>query len=211
MNSTNQQASTGRGHPRLVIIVLVLIFSAPLLSAWFILNYGGLVNFGGASHGDLYEPMVNLPNVPLEDPFAADEKSENLHGKWSLLYMQAGDCDQTCKENIYEMRQIRLALSRYARNLQRIWMTDIQDNGRIRELLTEYEGTLILPLSKAAGQLSPADFAAPPVSKPLESDALYVIDPEGRLVLRYRSGADPEGIISDLERLLKGSRISPDA
>ena len=48
----------------------------------------------------------------------------------------------------------------------------------------------------------------PPVTNVLQSDALYVVDPHGSLVLRYREGSDPEGIISDLKRLLKSSEIS---
>jgi len=39
------------------------------------------------------------------------------------------------------------------------------------------------------------------------ADHIYVIDPLGNLVLRYARDADPAGIIKDLARLLKISRI----
>lgn len=205
---SNPPRQAGKGNPRLVIIVLILIFSAPLLSSWFILNYTDMINPGGASHGDLYDPLVALPDVVLRDPFAAGDGDAGLHGKWSLLYISAGDCDKACIENLYRMRQIRLAVSRYARNLQRIWMTDIEDMDAIKRILGEYQGTLILPMETDDPPLPLNEFAMPPVSEPLQTDCLYAIDPYGNLVLRYRPGTDPEGIISDLTRLLKSSEIS---
>ncbi len=208
MNNADNQSESKAGHPRLIIIVLILIFSAPLLSSWFIFNYTSLVDNQRARHGDMYEPLVRLPDVPLQNPYAEQQSDASLHGKWNLLYMNSGECNEDCQYNIYSMRQIRLALSRYARNLQRVWMTDIQDAAALRRVLEEYQGTLVLDSTAAAGKIQPADFAMPPITKPLENDALYVIDPNGYLVLRYRAGADPEGIISEMKRLLKTSTIN---
>lgn len=207
MNNADNQSKPEASHPRLIIIVLILIFSAPLLSSWFIFNYTSLVDNQGAQHGDMYEPLVKLSDVPLRNPYSEQQGDASLYGKWSLLYMNSGECDKDCQYNIYSMRQIRLALSRYARNLQRVWMTDIQDSAALRAALEKYQGTLVLDSTTAAGKIKPADFAMPPVDAPLENDALYVIDPKGYLVLRYRAGVDPEGIISDLKRLLKTSTI----
>ncbi len=204
---TDNSAPRKPGHSRLVIIVLILLFSAPLLSAWIILNYTSLAQNKGASHGDLYEPIRPLPDVSLRDPLAAAEGESSLHGAWSLLYINSGTCDEACEYRLYTMRQIRLAVSRYARNLQRVWMTDIEDEAVIRNILSDNEGTLILPMDEAEARLGPADFAMPPVEQPFEADCLYIIDPHGNLVLRYREGVEPEGIISDLKRLLKSSRI----
>lgn len=208
MNNADNQSESKAGHPRLIIIVLILIFSAPLLSSWFIFNYTSLVDNQRARHGDMYEPLVKLPDVPLRNPYAEQQSDASLHGKWNLLYMNSGECDEDCQYNIYSMRQIRLALSRYARNLQRVWMTDLQDTAALRRELEEYQGTLVLDSTAAAGKIQPADFAMPPITAPLENDALYVIDPNGYLVLRYRAGADPEGIISEMKRLLKTSTIN---
>ncbi len=208
MNKSPQQAPAHKAHSRVIIIVLVLIFSAPLLSSWFILNYTDIVKEGGASHGDLYDPLVALPDVALEDPLVSDEDQASLHGKWSLLYISAGHCGESCEHKLYSMRQIRLAVSRYARHLQRIWMTDITDSATQKAILADYQGTLILPMDADNPPLPLKEFAMPPVSRPLQANCLYVVDPRGNLVLRYRPGADPEGIISDLKRLLKSSEIN---
>jgi len=204
-NPEELQTGAGKGRPRLVIIVIVLIFSAPLLSSWFILNYTDYISTGGASHGDLYDPLVSLPDVSLFDPLAEDSDA-SLHGKWSLLYISSGPCDQECDYRLYSMRQIRLAVSRYARHLQRVWMTGLGTE-QVRKALQEYEGTLFLPMDVNDPPLPLEQFAVPPIDEVLQADCLYVVDPAGNLVLRYRPGVEPEGIISDLKRLLKTTRL----
>jgi len=42
---------------------------------------------------------------------------------------------------------------------------------------------------------------------PRRAGRIYVVDPEGRLVLWYRPGAPPDGLLKDLRRLLRASRI----
>ena len=208
MNNSSQPSPVNRNRSRLIIIVLILIFSAPLLSSWFILNYTDMVRQGGANHGDLYDPLVTLPKVELRNPYADNNGSSGLRGKWNLLYINSGACGEDCKYMIYSMRQIRLAVSRYARHLQRVWMTDINDPDRIKSILSDFQGTLVLPKRSDSWPLPIDAFAMPPISEPLEHDCLYVIDPHGQLVLRYRPGADPDGVISDLKRLLKTSEIN---
>lgn len=209
---TNNSVSRGeapdkKSHPRLVIIVLILVFSAPLLSAWILINYAPLSREGNASHGDLYEPIRPLPDVSLQDPLNTDQKDKSLHGDWSMLYISTGPCGEACDYRLYSMRQIRLAVSRYARNLQRVWMTDLGNEAAIRNALSDYEGTLVLPMKGGGERIEPADLAMPPIDQPFQADCLYIVDPRGNLVLRYRPGVEPEGIISDLKRLLKSSRI----
>mgnify|MGYP006421417207 CR=1 FL=1 len=208
MNNSPKQPPADRNRSRLIIIVLILIFSAPLLSSWFILNYTDMVRRSGANHGDLYDPLITMPKVELQDPFADNNGSSSLNGKWSLLYISNGACGEDCQYMIYSMRQVRMALSRYARHLQRVWMTDIDDLARIKSILSEYQGTLVLLKQADAWPLPLDAFAMSPITEPLQHDCLYVIDPHGQLVLRYRPGADPDGIISDLKRLLKSSEIN---
>lgn len=191
-------------NPRLILVLLVLIFSAPFLGSLIIVNFTDLVNMKGASHGDMYDPHVKLPDARLHDPYDP-ERETTLYGSWSMLYLHSGPCDSGCSDQIHAMRQIRLALSRYARNLQRIWLTDIDDERVLREVLTDYEGTRVLHWDDAEFGLD--EFELPPVSDPLQSDSLYIIDQDGYLVLRYRPGVEPGGIISDLRRLLKTARI----
>lgn len=206
MTEADNASAAKRGNPRLVFIVLVLLFSAPLLSSWIIFNYTDLIDSGGMQHGDMYDPLVKLPDVELRNPLADEDVGATLYGKWTLLYMNSGACGEDCDFKLYSLRQIRLALSRYARNLQRVWMTDLQDESLLRQALNDYAGTLVLN-SRATEELAPGDFAMPPLDDPLSEDAIYVIDPEGYLVLRYREGVEPGGIISDVKRLLKTSSI----
>jgi hypothetical protein len=97
------------------------------------------------------------------------------------------------------MRQIRLAQGKDMVRLERVWL--ISDDSRPPpDLLAEYEGILVV---RAAGSEvlaalpAPADRAA----------HLYVVDPQGNLMMRFPEKPDPTRMIKDLQRLLRPSRI----
>jgi cytochrome oxidase Cu insertion factor (SCO1/SenC/PrrC family) len=39
-----------------------------------------------------------------------------------------------------------------------------------------------------------------------ESESIYLIDPYGNLMMQYKKGTNPSGIIKDLERLIRISK-----
>ena len=45
------------------------------------------------------------------------------------------------------------------------------------------------------------------ISNPeLKSNSIYLIDPYGNLMMQYKNGAEPTGIIKDIERLIRNAR-----
>jgi cytochrome oxidase Cu insertion factor (SCO1/SenC/PrrC family) len=194
-----------RRGSRTVIVVLILLFAAPLLAAW-LLYFLGIHRAGAASHGELITPPRPLPDVMLIDPMASPQDAdEHLHGKWTLLYVHPGECETDCAGYLYRMRQIRLVLGQNAHRLQRVWITDV--NGRnLRSQLEEYRGQLVLDLDGPGSRLIEA-LKISPADNPLQSGHLYLIDPLGNLLMRYSPATDPGGIIKDLRRLMKYSRI----
>lgn len=205
--SISREQARSKRHARLIVFVVVLMFTAPIATSWYLFYFTDLSKTRGESHGEMYQPLRQLSDAPLFDPFAEKQIEEHLHGKWTLLYISLGQCDEACKENIYRMRQIRMAVIRYADRLQRVWMTDLADTGMVKNLLQEYQGTKLLDLNRARAVLSLDQFALGEDDDPLQADHLYVIDPFGNLVLRYRMDTDPVGIIKDLRRLLRNSRV----
>lgn len=205
--TAHRDHSSSRRNARLIIVVVVLMFTAPIATSWYLFYFTDLSKARGESHGEMYQPLRQLSDAPLFDPFAEKPGEDHLHGKWTLLYISHGQCDEVCKENIYRMRQIRLAVIRYADRLQRVWMTDVADTGLLKNLLQEYQGTKLLDINRVRNVLSLEQFALGEDDDPLYADHLYVIDPFGNLVLRYRMDADPVGIIKDLRRLLRNSRV----
>lgn len=210
MNNTienDTQAAAKRRQGRFILVIMALLFSAPFLGSWFILNYTDIIGSMSVRHGDLYQPLRQVPDVAVYDPRIAGEPEQPLHGKWILLYIAPGPCDEACHENLYRMRQIRLAVGRYTHNLERVWMTDAENKSDLDRLLAEYDGTLVLDMGRHAAAIQPEDFRYDEAANVLEDDSLYLLDPLGNLVMRYRADAEPLQIIKDLNKLLKASRI----
>ncbi|MEX0951770.1 MAG: hypothetical protein WDZ86_05760 [Gammaproteobacteria bacterium] len=203
----DNQAIVKRREGRFILVIMALLFSAPFLGSWIILNYTDIIDRMSVRHGDLYQPLRQIADVPVYDPRLGDAAEQSLHGKWILLYIAPGPCDEACYESLYRMRQIRLAAGRYTHNLERVWMTDAGNQADLAELLADYDGTLVLDMSQNAAAIQPEDFRYDDAANVLEDDSLYLIDPLGNLVLRYRVDAEPLKIIKDLNKLLKASRI----
>ena len=190
----------------LIMGVITLAFLSPLLVAWWSLNFTDVIASGDkANHGDLISPPRPLADLSLHDPVAA--KDYQLHGKWNLLYLGDRCAGETCLDNLYRMRQIHAAMDKHSLRVQRVLLLREQDAAALRSILTPYAGQRIIKADAAArARLIPL-FKLDAGDKPLLTRRLYIIDPRGNLMMSYPPAADPRGIIKDLKKLLKASRI----
>ena len=183
----------------LIMGVITLAFVSPLLVADVI------ASGDKSNHGDLITPPRPLADLPLHDPVAA--KDYQLHGKWNLLYLGDRCAGETCLDNLYRMRQIHAAMDKHSLRVQRVLLLREQDAAALRSILTPYAGQRIIKADAAArARLIPL-FKLDAGDKPLLTRRLYIIDPRGNLMMSYPPAADPRGIIKDLKKLLKASRI----
>ena len=150
------------------------------------------------NHGDLLPPTP-LPAKPLPLLSGGEVRFEQMKGKWLLLQIDSGSCDARCREKLYAMRQIRLAQGKDMVRLERVWLLS-DDSSPAPDLLAEYAGTLVV---LAAGSEALAAFRAPVD----HASHLYVVDPQGNLMMRFPEKPDPTRMIKDLQRLLRPSRI----
>ena len=189
----------------LIIGVITLAFLSPLLVAWWSLNFTDVIAAGGKSnHGELIDPPRPLADMPLHDPVAA--RDYRLHGKWNLIYL-SDQCGETCLDNLYRMRQIHAAMDKHSLRVQRVLLLLEQDTAGLKPLLTQYAGQRIIKTGRTARAGLIPVFKLGADDKPLLTNRLYIIDPRGNLMMSYPPAVDPRGIIKDLKKLLKASRI----
>ena len=94
---------------RRMLIVLALIFAAPFALSWLLFNYTSFGRGGATTnHGQLINPPRQLADMALHD-LAHPDVPASLYGKWNLVYLVDGTCDTRCAQNLYRMRQVRLA------------------------------------------------------------------------------------------------------
>jgi hypothetical protein len=206
-----------------VLLLLVLLFFAPLLLA-FVLYYGsGWRPTGRTNHGELIEPARTLPLVALPlvalpqvapAPGAAEDAAPGaapggdalaaadvLTGKWSLVYINSGDCNADCRNTLYFMRQTHLGLANLAPRVQRVFLVTADCCDR-DYLAREQPGLITLNADGAAAAPLLAQF--PPERR---ASSIFVVDPRGNLMLRYDAHDDPKGLRNDLKKLLTLSHI----
>jgi hypothetical protein len=179
--------------------LLVLLFFAPLLGAFW-LYYGSPWRPAGRTNlGELIEPARHLP-APAAPGTDATARTR-LEGQWSLVYVGDGRCDADCRAALLMMRQTHAALGRLQPRVQQVLLATAGCCDR--EFLAAEHPTL--RLIDGGGPADAALVAAFAHKHPQRG--IFIVDPLGNLMMRYDTGLDPRGLLQDLKRLLELSHI----
>jgi len=199
---------------RRMLVALASFFFAPLAVAFF-LYYGADGWHPGkrVNHGDLVNPARPLPEVslPLAHPAlpgsdaVQSTRPDFLKNKWTLLYWGGGSCAARCRTDLYNMRQVRIALNRDMDRVQRVFIA----NGECCDwpyLAAEHPDLVTVRATADALPLLRI-FPAVDAVDPASADRIYLIDPLGNLMMSYAPDAPPKGMLQDLKRLLGLSQV----
>jgi hypothetical protein len=173
---------------RRMLLLLVALFLLPLAVA-FTAYYSGWRPAGNTNHGQLLEPLRQLPAL-----------GQPLAGKWALAWVGDGACDSDCQTALVFARQTRLSLAADTTRVN--WALLATDHCCNREYLdAAHKGIVVINAAadRAAllGVLPAQDLA----------HSLFVIDPLGNIVMRYDVRENPRGLLEDMKKLLKLSHI----
>jgi hypothetical protein len=191
----SQASSPDQRRSRLMLAGLAALFFLPLALS-FLLYYGTSWRpLGGTQHGELLDPPRPLPEVALP---ASD--GEFLRGRWHLVQISSGDCDQACRDTLVLTRQVRLALDKDMTRVGRVLLhsADLADLQAIR---SEHPDLDIVALDGPGTSALLATFP-----QPVEGQ-IFIVDPIGNLMMRHPGDTAARGLLKDLERLLKLSHI----
>jgi len=181
--------------------LLALLFAAPMIAAfWW--KPTGFVNYG-----ELITPARPLSNIVFATMEGQPFPLENLKSKWTLLYIAAQPCAEVCEENLYKIRQVRLAQTKHAHRVQSVFVTPTAvSDAAVDALLSRHPGVVGLRADAQAMSALVDEFTYKQ-AKPPEPGRVYVVDPLGNLMMSYPPDADPSAMRKDLSRLLKVSQI----
>lgn len=194
---------------KITMILLFLMFAAPILFAVYIFNTNDPDSYKTKNNGNLIRPAKELKNIELQ--FVADKKPYKLidqQHQWLMVFVGAGECGEECKRQLVIMRQTRLAQGGEFTRVNRLYvMLDPQTEAFMKEVKEYHPGLAIVNGTKAQTdnlitQLTLDDKAV--VGK---SNRIYIIDPIGNLMMYYEFDASASGIAKDLMRLLKASQM----
>ena len=118
-----------KSRKQAILIILFAVFALPPLLSWYAFNYtdlGKQRSTGG--HGTLIAPPRPLPAWDLVDQRGT---TAPLRGKWTLVYPLNGKCGEDCLQNLYRMRQLRLAVGKNAGRIQRAVLVVNRDRSAV--------------------------------------------------------------------------------
>jgi hypothetical protein len=194
-------AATRRGAGRRTFLMLASLFLVPFAVAIW-LYYFSAWRPAVAAHGELIDPPRQLPAIALSLPDGGRASPDVLRGSWSLVYLAGRSCAENCTKALAELARVRLALDKDATRVQRV-LLHAGDCCAPGFPGPGDEDLLVLGATGAEGQAFLALF--PPA--PYGMDSIYVVDPLGNLMMRHAAAGGAQGLLKDLERLLRLSSI----
>ncbi len=185
---------------RLRMLAVLLVCAAPVVASYFTAFVWRPE--GRPSFGELVEPQRALPDVVGT---ALDGKAINLRtlkGQWLLISVASARCAPRCAQNLYLQRQLRQMLGKEKERLDWVWL--VSDTAPVAD-------TLLPGLKEANVMRVPSEELAKwlvPQSGHDMTDHLYLVDPFGKLMMRFPPHLDADGareLKRDLDRLLRAS------
>lgn len=170
-------------------------FAAPVILALIVLKMGWF-NAGQTNKGEFMSVELTLDWILPQDA---------AQSEWIIFYHMPSNCQQTCENVLYSLNQGFQALGKLQGKAHPVAIRS--NDATISEATMKEQFGYVKVMPKTSDQLS--------TLSQLPSDHIYLVDPFGKVILRYQAKDKREEMImitkdwmADLKRLLKFSRTS---
>ena len=149
-------------------------------------------------YGDLI-PVVKVMGKGTNQVDNTILRMKDLHGKWILVTVDSGHCDEACQEKLYFMRQVRLVQGKEKHRIERLWLIN-DDVVPDTELTKQYEGTFFVS-TKDSEILSFIE------TEEIQTKHIYLIESRGSLMMRFPENVEGTKMRHDIRRILHVSQL----
>ncbi|MEO6263557.1 MAG: hypothetical protein ABIO58_01060 [Luteimonas sp.] len=179
---------------RMLLLAIFAVFLGSLVIAGA-LRFAGWRPAGMKNHGELLQPPGDLRAVVPRLVDGGDYHWNPGERMWRIALAPPVGCTDACVKLGHEIGIVWQLMGKDADHVEVLWIgvppPDVARGGALRVL--QADAALRAGLPRVDG--APGE---DPVGVPV-----YVIDPNGFVILRYAPGFDPSGLRADLARLLK--------
>lgn len=185
---------------RLQFLLIVAVFVAPVLvaGAWYFM--APRMAPTAPAHGSLITPALPLESFTVARRDAEPYTLADLRGHWTMLLPLGSRCGQDCQQRLYDTRQIHDALGEDRIRVRRLaFAPDGRRTPGLAALLDQHPRLTVLE--------QPGDGALARQLPEAAPGTVFLIDPHGNLMMRFAPDVAADGMLDDLEHLLKVSRI----
>jgi len=184
-----------------MLLLLIAICGAPIAISYF-MYYVVKPKGGTTSYGTLIEPQRPIPGaLKITGDDGRTVPLASLRGRWLMLSVDGGACGDACVKKLYFMRQVRATQGAERERIVTVWLRT--DDAPVPEVVRRaYPDTRMV-------RADPSALAAwlPATGTTSIGDHIYMVDPNGNLMMRFPAQPDPSKIRSDVTKLLKWSSI----
>ncbi len=194
------------------IFTIIFVCISPIIASYIFFYY--IKPSKTINYGHLVSPQIKMPNFNIINYKTHEMKNyknfSDFSGKWVLMIIGNSNCVDQCVKNLYTIRQLRLSQGKEASRIVPLWV--ILDNKDINPILTKAYNDNIAAVNFSYIQQKDISMLNNILSQVnnVGSDIvnnIYLIDPQQSLIMYYKPDNKPSGIIKDLTKLLKWSRI----
>lgn len=178
-----------RNRNRIALLVVFALFFGGFLIAGA-LRFSGWRPDGMKNNGELLEPPADLRGLTPQLVEGGEYRWNPAERTWRIVVPATADCGAACGRLAADIELVRELFTKDADRVHLLWIGDYP---------ADAPRTPALRLLQDA----PALREALPRSVDPAGVPVYVVDPNGFVVLRYAPGFDPGHLRTDLSRLLK--------
>jgi len=178
---------------KLSIIALALLFITPVIVA-IVLN-SNLIKFSPESFknlGDFIQPPIKITDKTSLKPYEE---------YWTVVYQHSGVCEVDCLKMLDTMYRIRLTKGHKMKKVK-LLVLHLEENAL--EIPNQYKAIEKQSYAKS-DQLNNVLTKLSPQSLG-NNKGLYLLAPEGFLMMSYPKGFEPRDVIKDLGLLLRARK-----
>lgn len=177
---------------RITIIFTVLLFAGPVVVAYLLSS--GAIDYqpeDTKNNGRFISPLVKVADH-AQGPWV-----DGLNGHWTLIRRVPGSCENNCAQQQDELQRYRLSLGHRSEKLNLMLISDqpvdtFEDPfPQVQKVsIADFEG-----FQQVLGHLSAESLG--------EGHGLYVVAPEGFMMMMFTAENSSSEIIKDLSLLVK--------
>jgi hypothetical protein len=187
-----------RRRNRIMLLAIFAVFFGSLVVAGA-LRFSGWRPAGMKNRGELLQPPADLRALTPRLANGDDYRWNPAARTWRIALAPPASCGSECDQLARDIETVRQLLGRDAGRVDVLWLCAAPG-------CTPPAGAhtptlrLLQPNPTLRGALPRVDDSA---SKSGHGVPVYVVDPNGFVILRYAPGSDPGDLRADLAKLLK--------
>ena len=182
-----QQRNRNRG---LLILIVIVFFGSALVAG--ALRFSGWRPAGLKNHGELLQPPGDLRGVVPRLVEGGDYEWNPAERTWRIVVAPPAACTEACVALTHALDKVWRLFGHNADHVHILWAGTPPEGA-----LQNRVWNVIEPSAEFKAQFPGLEAGGP------EGAPVYVVDPNGFVILRYAPGFDAGHLRTDLARLLK--------